>query len=92
MAFLICKQVYEQHVGIKLKARRLRIYTTFSAVPSRNAAARNADISAKLSLLERNMRVCSIIFLARQITLARPTTKKESISIWKNMNRKYMDK
>ena len=35
---------------------------------------------------------CFIIFLARQITLARPTTKKESISIWKNMNRKYMDK
>lgn len=42
--------------------------------------------------LERNMTVCFIIFLARQITLARPTTKKESISIWKNMNRKYMDK
>ena len=28
------------------------MYTNFSAVPSRNAAARNADIAAKLSVSE----------------------------------------
>lgn len=38
------------------------------------------------------MKASFIIFPARLTTLARPMTRKESILIWKNMNRKYLSK